>query len=83
MSEKQSRYYLRAGNSIKIQNIDINHPSARKLAAMGFEKGCDVQVERVSPFGDPYMVRVKGYSLAVRRKDFEAIDVEEKIEAGV
>jgi ferrous iron transport protein A len=83
MSEKQCRRYIQAGNCIRIKSIDITHPSARRLKAMGIEKGCDIEVERVSPFGDPCMVKVRGYSLAVRRKDFEALDMEEMIETGV
>jgi ferrous iron transport protein A len=83
MSEKQCRRCIKAGNSIRIKDIDSTHPSARRLKAMGIEKGCDLEVERISPFGDPCMVKVKGYSLAVRRRDFEALDVEEKIETGV
>lgn len=83
MSEKQCRHCLRAGNSIRVRSIDSNHPSARRLKAMGFEKGCDVQVERLSPFGDPCMVKVRGYSLAVRRRDFEALDVEDTTKAEV
>lgn len=83
MSEKQCRRCLRAGNRIRVRGIDANHPSARRLRAMGLDKGCDLEVERLSPFGDPCMVRFKGYCLAVRRKDFEALDVEETKEAGV
>lgn len=78
MSEKQCRHCLQAGNSIRVRGIDQSHPSARRLMAMGMDAGCDIHVERLSPFGDPYIVKVKGYNLAVRRKDFEALDVEEQ-----
>lgn len=83
MSEKQCRRCIKAGNCIRIKGIDSTHPSARRLKAMGIETGCDIEVERISPFGDPCMVKVRGYSLAVRRRDFEALDVEDKIETGV
>ena len=83
MSEKQCRRCIQAGNCIQIRSINSNHPSANRLKAMGFDKGCDVQIERISPFGDPCMVKLKGYSLALRRKDFEAFDVEEKVESEV
>jgi ferrous iron transport protein A len=83
MSEKQCRHCIQAGNCIRIKNIDSTHPSARRLKAMGIDKGCDIKIERISPFGDPCMVTVRGYNLAVRRRDFEALDVEEKVETGV
>ena len=77
MSEKQCRRCLHAGNVIRVRAVDHRHPSARRLLAMGVDAGCDIRVERQSPFGDPFIVKVKGYDLAVRRRDFEALDVEE------
>lgn len=77
------RHCLRAGSRFVVKGIDLSHPSARKLLSMGFDRGCEVKVERVSPFGDPYIVKLRGYNLAVREKDFDAIDTEVKQEAGV
>ncbi len=77
MSERQCKRCLKAGNCIRVRGVDRSHPSARRLLAMGVDAGCDIHVERQSPFGDPYIVKIKGYDLAVRRKDFEALDVEE------
>lgn len=68
---------------MRVQSVNCGHPSARRLMAMGIDKGCKMQVERVSPFGDPCIVKVRGYNLAVRRKDFEALDVEELAETEV
>lgn len=68
---------------MRIRGIDNTHPSARRLRAMGLDKGCELEVERLSPFGDPCMVKVRGYNLAVRRKDFEALDVEETVKSRV
>lgn len=74
---------IREGSRIRVRDVDFRHPSARKLKDMGIGKGCSLEVERLSPFGDPCIVRVKGYSLAVRRRDFEALDLEETAEKGV
>jgi ferrous iron transport protein A len=82
MSERQLRQCIHTGRRIHVRGIDRAHPSARRLMTMGLDKGCDLQVERVSPFGDPYIVKVRGYNLAVRRKDLEALEVEEKEETG-
>lgn len=72
---------LRAGSCIVVKGINASHPSARKLMAMGFGRGCEVKVERVAPFGDPCIVRLRGYNLAVRRRDFDALEAEEKADA--
>jgi ferrous iron transport protein A len=51
--------------------------------AMGFDNGCEIKVERVAPLGDPYMVTVKGYNLALRRKDLDALNLKELEGTGV
>jgi Fe2+ transport system protein FeoA len=76
MSVQQCIRCAKNGNRIRITAVDVAHPSARKLMAMGIDRGCDIRVERVSPFGDPCMIQVKGYSLALRRRDFEALHLE-------
>jgi ferrous iron transport protein A len=68
---------LRAGSCLVVKGIDPGHPSARRLMDMGFGRGCRVRVERVSPFGDPCIVNLRGYSLAVRARDLDAIEAEE------
>jgi len=42
---------------------------------MGVIPGVAVQVIKTAPFGDPIEVRVRGYSLAMRRNEADAIEV--------
>ena len=74
---------LHAGSCAVVCSINHNHPSARRLMAMGFDDGCEIKVECVAPLGDPYMVSVRGYSLALRRRDLEALDLKELEQAEV
>lgn len=48
----------------------------RRLMDMGVVTGAEVEVERVAPLGDPVQIKVKGYDLAVRKKEAENIQVE-------
>ena len=47
------------------------------LLEMGVVPGATVSVVKFAPFGDPIQVRVKGYSLAMRRSEAEMIEVAE------
>ena len=48
----------------------------RRLLDMGVVTGAVVEVERVAPLGDPVQIKVKGYSLALRKEEAENIQVE-------
>ncbi len=48
----------------------------RHLLGMGFVKGADVEVEKVAPLGDPIQVKVKGYSVCLRKEEAKNIEVE-------
>lgn len=82
MSVQQCTQYAKSGKQMRIKRIVASHPSARKLKSMGLDEGCDIRMERVSPFGDPCMITVKGYSLALRRRDLDALDLEITADTG-
>jgi len=42
---------------------------------MGVIPGVLLEVLKTAPFGDPIEVRVRGYSLAMRRSEADAIEV--------
>ncbi len=48
----------------------------RHLLGMGFIKGADIEVEKVAPLGDPMQIKVKGYSVCLRKEEAKNIDVE-------
>lgn len=47
----------------------------RRLMEMGVVPGVGVKVIKTAPFGDPMEIRVRGYSLAMRRSEADAIEV--------
>jgi ferrous iron transport protein A len=44
---------------------------------MGVVPGVSVKVIKTAPFGDPIQIRVRGYSLAMRKTEAETIVVSE------
>jgi ferrous iron transport protein A len=47
----------------------------RRLMEMGVIPGVTLRVVKSAPFGDPIEVRIRGYSLAMRRSEAEAVEV--------
>jgi ferrous iron transport protein A len=67
---------LKPGQKGKITAIGSVGPLKRRLLDMGVLVGEMVKVEKVAPMGDPIEVRIKSYSLSLRKSEAEAIAVE-------
>ncbi|MFK7991470.1 MAG: ferrous iron transport protein A [Sandaracinaceae bacterium] len=64
------------GAEATIVRVRCERPVARRLMEMGLLPGTSVAVVRVAPLGDPVVLRVRGYSLSIRRKEAASIAVE-------
>lgn len=67
---------LRAKEKGRIVRVEGGGSIGRRMMDMGVVKGTEVEVVRVAPLGDPMEVRLKGYSLSVRKEEAERIKVE-------
>jgi ferrous iron transport protein A len=67
---------LKPGEQGRITTIGVVGPLKRRLMDMGVLVGEEVKVEKVAPLGDPIEVRIKNYSLSLRKKEAEGIAVE-------
>jgi len=47
-----------------------------KLLAMGLTKGIELELTRVAPLGDPLEIRIRGFSLSLRKSEASAVLVE-------
>ncbi len=68
---------LAPGQTATVQKIAGDDPVARRLADLGFWPGSVVRLERQAPLGDPILVRVGGYRLALRRAESRRIHLVE------
>lgn len=48
----------------------------RKLLSLGLTPGAELNVVRVAPMGDPVEIRVRGFSLSLRKDEADALSVE-------
>lgn len=64
---------LPVGAGGTVREVRGPRPVARRLMEMGVLPGTPVTVVRIAPLGDPIVLRLRGYSLSIRRQ--EAADV--------
>lgn len=60
---------LRPGQSGRVAAIAGMDAVKRRLVDMGLTPEVDVRVMRVAPLGDPMVIEVRGYDMAIRKQD--------------
>ena len=66
---------LEIGETASVVRVHGTDVVAKRLMEMGVVPGDSVRVVKHAPFGDPIEIRVRGYSLALRRNEAGAIEV--------
>jgi ferrous iron transport protein A len=65
------------GSAARVVAVNGANRISRRLMEMGVIPGVSLEVLKAAPFGDPIEVRVRGYNLAMRRSEADAIEVAE------
>ena len=68
---------LPIGETAKVVSVKGNNAITRRLMEMGVVPGVALKIVKTAPFGDPIEIRLRGYSLAMRKSEAEAIEVSE------
>jgi Fe2+ transport system protein FeoA len=66
---------LPIGADARVVSVNGEGRVIRRLLEMGLIPGVSVKVIKTAPFGDPIEVRVRGYSLAMRKNEADSIEV--------
>lgn len=65
---------LAVGDTGKITGFDASGKAYRKrLLAMGLTRGTEFQITRFAPLGDPIEIKLRGFSLTLRKEEASAI----------
>jgi ferrous iron transport protein A len=67
---------LPAGVPARVVAVDGSRPVSRRMMEMGLVPGARVSVVKAAPLGDPLHIRVRGYDLALRRSEADAVTVD-------
>jgi Fe2+ transport system protein FeoA len=68
---------LSIGAKATVTAVTGNNAATRRLMEMGVVPGVTVKMVKTAPFGDPIEIRVRGYSLAMRKSEAASIEVSE------
>ncbi|MCT8977670.1 ferrous iron transport protein A [Clostridium sp. CX1] len=60
---------LKPGQKALIDNIVGDEKLAKRLLALGCIEGTEVSLKTSAPFGDPLIINLRGFNLAIRKKD--------------
>lgn len=63
------------GSTGKVVAVHGDGNIPRRLMEMGLVPGASVRMVKSAPFGDPIEIRLRGYSLALRKSEAEAVEV--------
>jgi len=75
MSSNSTLSNLPVGSEARVVSVNATNGIARRIMEMGVIPGVTVSVVKAAPFGDPIEIRVRGYSLAMRKTEADAIEV--------
>lgn len=64
---------FKLGFSAKIASIDDTNPASKRLFNMGLTPDTQLCIVNIAPLGDPIIIKVRNYNLAIRKKDLAAI----------
>ncbi len=67
---------LRPGSRAIVLRTECDGALSHRLFALGFVPGTEIFCERLSPFGSPMLVSLRGFRVALRRAEGERIFVE-------
>lgn len=67
---------LEFGEIVKINEIDSNHPSSRRILEIGFTPGQEIELINKSFFNDPLAFSVRGTLIAIRKNEAGCIKVQ-------
>lgn len=66
---------LKAGDFGIVNSVQGDEKLAKRLWALGCVEGTKIQLKRVAPLGDPMIVSLRGFDLAIRKKDAKNINI--------
>ena len=73
--DKMTLTDLPLGKDARVIAVNGRSRVTQRLLEMGVIPGVSVSVIKTAPFGDPIEIRVRGYSLAMRKSEADAIEV--------
>jgi ferrous iron transport protein A len=68
-----SIYDMKPGDKALIKSIYGDEKFAKRLLALGCIEGTEVTLKATAPLGDPIIINLRGFNLAIRKNDAKNI----------
>lgn len=75
-SEHNSMGIFTPGNVLLVKSVNHRHRAGKMLIDMGITPDTTFTIEKVAPLGEPFVIRVRNYQLALRKEALRALEVE-------
>lgn len=66
---------LKPGEYGIVHDILCNDKLTKRLLSLGCIRGTEVKLKKVAPLGDPIVITLRGFDLAIRKRDASDIKV--------
>lgn len=67
---------FKPGNHLLVKSLDYNHKASKMLIDMGITPNTGIYIDKSAPLGEPLVIIVRNYKIALRKKDLLALEVE-------
>jgi ferrous iron transport protein A len=67
---------LKVGDTARVAGYCENGEYASQLMRLGLIPGTRIEVRRMAPLGDPMEIRFRGFSLALRPREADCLELE-------
>ncbi len=74
-TEARTLDQLKPGQTAAVVSLASTGPNRRRMLDLGILPGTAIEVEMVSPLGDPIAYRVRGAVIALRREQAREINI--------
>lgn len=72
---------MSVGESLRVNEVCLTGDALRRISDMGLTVGAEIELAGVAPLGDPLLLKVRGFYMAVRKSDAAKIFVSPKTRA--
>ncbi len=77
---KDTRNLFRPGRTFLVKSLDYGNRASKQLIDMGITPDTIIYIDSAAPLGEPLVVRVRDYKVALRSRDLSALEVEQQYE---
>lgn len=76
MKNQKRKNTFKPGNSYLVKSVDYENKASKQLIDMGITPDTTIYIDSAAPLGEPLVVKVKDYKVALRSRDLAALEVE-------